>query len=66
MKLFLEKNFKIFERWGLRPQTPQTAPPLQISGNAPVSITVVEFFINPASCASESVIGERNLWFYLS
>ena len=22
MKLFLEKNFKIFERWGLRPQTP--------------------------------------------
>ena len=22
MKLFLEKNFKIFEHWGLRPQTP--------------------------------------------
>ena len=22
MKLYLEKNFKIFERWGLRPQTP--------------------------------------------
>ena len=63
MKLFLEKSFKIFERWGLRPQapvppaagglaprpqltsggwglrpqTPQTAPPLRISGYAPVS-----------------------------
>ena len=51
MKLFLQKKCKIFERWGLRlqtplpsavggfapnPQTPQTAPSLRISGYAPV------------------------------
>ena len=35
IKLFLQKKCKIFERWGLRPQTPETAPPLQISGYAP-------------------------------
>ena len=26
MKLFLQKKCKVFERWGLRPQTPKTAP----------------------------------------
>ena len=36
MKLFLQKKCKIFERWWLRPQTPKTAPPLRISGYAPV------------------------------
>ena len=49
MKLFLQKKCKIFERWGLRPQTPQASgswglrpqipqtapPPLRISGYAP-------------------------------
>ena len=29
------KKMQNFERWGLRPQTPKTAPPLQISGYAP-------------------------------
>ena len=28
MKLFLQKKCKIFKRWGLRPQTPKTAPPI--------------------------------------
>ena len=36
MKLFLQNKSQIFERWGLRPQTPKTAPPLRISGYAPV------------------------------
>ena len=37
MKLFLQKKCKIFDRWGLRLQTPETAPPpLRISGYAPV------------------------------
>ena len=31
---FLSKIDKIFERWGLRPQTPEKAPPLQVSGYA--------------------------------
>ena len=31
------KKYKIFERWGLRRQTPETAPPLQVSGYAPAS-----------------------------
>ena len=35
IKLFLQKKCKIFERWGLRPQTPKTAAPLRISGYAP-------------------------------
>ena len=35
IKLFLQKKCKIFERWGLRLQTPKTAVPLQISGYAP-------------------------------
>ena len=48
MKLFLQKNAKFSSAggfaprpplasggWGLRPLTPQTAPPLRISGNAP-------------------------------
>ena len=35
--LFLQKNEKFFERWGLCPQTPILAPPpLRISGYAPV------------------------------
>ena len=43
--LFLQKNEKIFKRWGLRPQTPVPpaagglAPPLRISGYAPVPHT---------------------------
>ena len=49
MKLFLQKNAKFLSAggfapkpplasrgWGLRPQTPQTAPPLRISGYAPI------------------------------
>ena len=36
IKLVFVKKDKIFECWGLRPQTPEKAPsPLQISGNAP-------------------------------
>ena len=48
MKLFLQKKCKIYERWGLRPQTPvppaaggfalrppKATPPLRISGYAP-------------------------------
>ena len=48
MKLFLQKNAKFSSAggfaprpplasggWGLRPQTPKTAPPLRISGYAP-------------------------------
>ena len=38
MKLFLQKKCKIFERWGLRPQTPKTTPPLRISGYAPALV----------------------------
>ena len=34
IKLFLKKKCKIFERCGLRPQTPKTAAPLRISGYA--------------------------------
>ena len=34
IKLFLQTKCKIFERWGLRPQTPKTAASLQISGYA--------------------------------
>ena len=43
MKLFLQKKCKIFERWGLRPQTTKTAspPPLRISGYAPESSSTV-------------------------
>ena len=38
IKLFLPKKYKIFERWGLYPQTAVTAPPLplQISSYTPV------------------------------
>ena len=35
IKLFLQRKCKIFERWGLRPQTPKTVAPLRISGYAP-------------------------------
>ena len=35
IKLFLQKKCKNFDRWGLRPQTPKTAPPLKISVYAP-------------------------------
>ena len=35
IKLFLQKNTKVFERWELRSQTPKTAAPLRISGCAP-------------------------------
>ena len=34
MKLFLQTNAKFSSARGLRPQTPQTAPPLRISGYA--------------------------------
>ena len=34
-KVIFEKKCKIFERWGLRLQTPKTAPRLRISGYAP-------------------------------
>ena len=50
LKLFLPKKYKIFEHWGLRPQTPvlptdgdfapdpqASSPPLQNSGYAPAS-----------------------------
>ena len=56
MKLFLQKNAKFSSAggfapkpplasagWGLRLQTPQTAPPLQISGSAPGLHTVKKF-----------------------
>ena len=44
MKLFLQKKCKIFERWGLRPQTPQTAPQLRISGYAPGSTNAIRIY----------------------
>ena len=33
--IFEKKKCKTFERWGLCPKTPKTAPPLRISGYAP-------------------------------
>ena len=41
VKLFFPKKYKTFERWGLRPKIPVTAPPLQISDYAPDAVTVV-------------------------
>ena len=35
IKLFFPKRYKIFEGWGLRPQTPLNTPQVQISGYAP-------------------------------
>ena len=37
IKLVFVKNRQNLVRWGLRPQTPEKAPPLQISGYAPES-----------------------------
>ena len=45
IKLVFAKIDKIFERWGLRPQTPEKAPPLQISGYAPESNHVFALLI---------------------
>ena len=43
------KKYKVFERWGLRPQSPTPAPPLQISGCAPHSNYSGPFLIHDAT-----------------
>ena len=76
IKLFLQKKCKIFERWGLRPQTPRTAAPLRISGYLQLYNTyefwgfVLKIFIIPPHqnfldpplpiCSTDSLIQSYN------
>ena len=45
IELFLKKKCEIFKRWGLRPQTPKTAPQLRISGYAPAALCTINILV---------------------
>ena len=55
IKFFWQKNHKIFKRWGLRPQTPETAPTVIVDFLLRAWLHTAESFQNTAYCSAEDI-----------